>query len=146
MSTFGWRWWDIAPNGSLQSVNHVLWPPNEALRAECGVRPPEIDKFHNQVGFPHLDCSCGYWAFHDPELAEGLPHSSGYFKRCKVFGIVEAWGGICWHEWGFRAEWVIPRAIVVKRGRLHAAYEIPRYKSVDDICKVWDVPTSGEVL
>lgn len=153
MSTFGWRWWDLSSTGSLQSVNHVLWEPNEPIRASCmrhGVLSEEgwsqkkqgsaslAGKAHD-LGVPWEDCTCGTWAFYDPELAEGLPHQGGYFKTCKVFGVVEAWGGIVWHEWGFRAEWITIRGVCVMRGRLHPAYEMPRYRTVDELCNVWDV-------
>lgn len=134
LSVFGWRWWNLAKDTSLQSVNNDLWPPNDPLRAEC--------KYGNAGSHadpaPSYDCHCGLWAFSDPEIASALP-SVGYFRVVKVFGIIEAWGNIVWHENGFRAEWAIPRAVVVLRGRLHPAYEVDRYPSIEKMLKVWDL-------
>jgi hypothetical protein len=177
MSKIGWRWWDLGKDGSLQSVNHVLWPPNEPLQAECGftgLPSPYLRSGHKRTlvdvrtgertdvstggladGLAHgmmltrdirvevepvpaYNCGCGYWAFWDPELASGLPKVSMYHRMTKVFGCIEAWGNIVEHELGFRAEWCIPRAVYVVRGRLHDAYEVDRYRNIEDMIKVWD--------
>lgn len=136
MSAFGWRWWDLAKDGSLQSVNRDLWPPNEALKAEC--------LFHSIAGgrhpgekVPAFDCHCGFWAFSDPELASGLP-ANGFARATKVFGVIEAWGQIIEHDLGFRAEFAIPRAVVVLRGRLHPVYEMQRFSSIPKMLETWD--------
>jgi hypothetical protein len=121
-------------------VNNELWPPNEPLEAECAYGK---DKNHPGQKAPVYDCTCGYWAFSDPDIAAALP-SQGYFKVAKVFGCVEAWGDIVWHENGFRAEWMVPRAVVVLRGRLHAAYEIPRYQSYSKLFAQWDLGAAAD--
>lgn len=134
MSVFGWRWWNLGKDGTLQSVNNLLWPPNDVFEAECeyGMKGTHATKA------PEWECHCGIWAFSDPEIASALP-SQGYFKVAKVFGCIEAWGDICWHENGFRAEFAIPRAVVVLRGRLHPAYdEVMRYGSINAMLAVWD--------
>lgn len=143
MSVFGWRWWDISKTGGLMSVNNVIWPPNEPLEAECGTF--DAKEVCRQTGEkpPVYSCHCGYWAFSDPEIAAALP-SQGYFRSTKVFGCIEAWGDIVWHENGFRAEWCIPRAVVVLRGRLHPAYEVARFKTMNEMFAVWDTGTGAE--
>lgn len=107
MSVYGWRWWDIGRDGSLQSVNGDLWPPNDPLKAECMasgymgfndhhqhviVMPDgrrrnvpisvPLGKRKNGVevikeGPPAFDCHCGMWAYYDPEGAWVLPRSHG---------------------------------------------------------------------
>jgi hypothetical protein len=50
-----------------------------------------------QHAAPHPDCSCGIYAYHEPD-AELLDEP--------IVGIVEAWGKLCVHARGFRAEHV----------------------------------------
>lgn len=137
MSRFGWRWWDTAPDGSLQSVNRDLWPPNDPMEAIC--LPAARNDPHPDEKPPAFDCRCGIWAFWDPEIASGLPYAESYFRNCKVFGVIEAWGDLVEHDYGFRAEFAIVRAVCVLRGRLHAAYEVPRYPNIDKMLQTWDV-------
>lgn len=135
MSIYGWRWWDINRDGSLRSVNNIIWPPNETFEAEClydGINHP-----YGQT-LPAYDCTCGVWAFHDAEIAAGLP-GVGFFRTAKVFGVIEAWGGIIHHQRGFRAEYADIRGLCVLRGVLHPCYEVPRYRNVKELCAVWDV-------
>lgn len=97
-------------------------------------------------GVPGENCTCGFWAYHDPEGAYALPHlNGGYLVNCKVFGVIEAWGGIMDHELGFRCEYAAVRAVHVVRGKLHAAYEVSRYSSFAEIVKVWDVSEDEEL-
>lgn len=158
MSRIGWRWWDLEKDGALRSVNGEIWPPNEAIHAECiwheknlaasmkrFARDNDLGKHskvvHGKVvndPVPAYNCSCGIWAYYDPEIASGLPHVSGYLARTRVFGAIEAWGGIVEHELGFRCEWAIPRGVWVIRGHLHPAYEVTRFKNLDELTKVWD--------
>lgn len=137
MSIHGWRWWDIGKDGSLLSVNNLVWPPDEELKAECEFGNAGS---HPAITVPDFDCHCGFWAFWDPEIASGLPHLTSYFRTTKAFGLIEGWGGIVEHENGFRCQYAVPRAIVVFRGRLHPAYtQIARYRRIDDMLQTWDV-------
>lgn len=140
MSVFGYRWWEVGKTGQLQSVNKLLWPPNEPLEAvhefDPGVHPGQKA--------PVFDCMCGYWAFWDPELASTLPSHGSFAKQCNAFGVVEAWGKLIRHEYGFRAQFMVPRAVVVLRGKLHAAYDIQRYTSIASLLEIWDNGGSDE--
>lgn len=143
----GWRWWDINKKGMATSVNGIIWPPGDALDAEhvkifgtC--RGPEIGQ-----SVPADNCTCGIWSFYDPIQASALP-KNGYFTQAVMFGMIEAWGTIVEHEFGFRAEHAIIRAVVQLPGRthgLHRAYhDVARYASIDDLLSVWDPGTSSE--
>jgi hypothetical protein len=178
MSVFGWRWWDLSKGGALMSVNGVIWPPNDPVKAECSVSygkdaqgNPIYNSRHGKTlilpdgrrtllphrdtpvgvrsngaeviveGPPAYQCHCGMWAYYDPDGAFGLPlsHGHSYLRTTKVFGVVEAWGDIVWMDLGFRCEYAQVRAVVVQRGKLHHTYEIPRYKSLEEIVRVWDL-------
>jgi hypothetical protein len=107
VSVYGWRWWDIARDGSLQSVNGDLWPPNDPVLAECKLinafghdlhqheiimpdgrrrnvpNTVTLGKRKNGVevireGPPAFNCHCGMWAYYDPEGAWVLPQSHGH--------------------------------------------------------------------
>lgn len=166
----GWRWWDISKSGALTSVNGVIWEPNEPIRSECLANQWGTHSKHDRIAVmpdgrrrkvskdvelgerrnglrvieepaPAYDCHCGFWAYHDPDSAFGLPlsHNNIYLRTTKVFGVFEAWGDIVHHELGFRCEIAQVRAVVVQRGRLHPCYEIPRYRNLDEIVERWDV-------
>ncbi len=144
MSAFGFRWWNLGRDGSLRSAafSDEVWPPNEELHAECRA----ASKAHSSLTVPELSCGCGYWGFWNAEDAAVLPHI-GYFQQAKAFGVIEAWGGIVEHEFGFRAEYVVLRAITVLRGHLHAAYsDVARYRQIDKMLQTWDVGDLKQVM
>lgn len=138
MSRHGWRWFDLGRDGSLRSVNGIIWPPNEPLAARCEFGKSD----HPVAAVPDLECGCGCWAFYDPEDAWSLQAGWGYFANAKVFGIIEAWGGIVEHEHGFRAQYAEVRAVYIQRGWLHACYsDVIRYPNPEQLLRVWDIGT-----
>lgn len=170
VSVYGWRWWDLSKEGALHSMNDQLWEPtedpSEGLHATCYDMPEGMVSHHHtdmlrladgtiqpvirgsrprgasiiREPVPGIGCTCGFWAYYDPEQAFVLPRTHGhtYLKSAKVFGVIEAWGGIAWMELGFRCEYAAVRAVIVQRGKLHKAYEVQRYKNLEDIMRDWD--------
>lgn len=152
MSVVGYRWWRVAPDGALMSwAFNDIWLPDEPMTARCSMAElgetlaaidPEMKDedaaWHASADTPDEDCGCGLWAFYDPEIAQGLLYKRHMVSKL-VFGVVEGWGGVVWHDLGFRAEFAQVRALVPNR-HLHDAYRtVPWYANVEELLKVWDV-------
>jgi hypothetical protein len=110
--------------GILQSLNGTTWAPNQAFRAECGVRGAHAT-------IPNRDCSCGVYAFRwrgdmATESCAGIP------------GIVALWGTVLEYESGYRAEMAYPAALILS-GHLDGAER----ESLEKCARLYRVPVLG---
>lgn len=110
----GWRDWQVTAYGDLTSRNtHAVWRPGP-MRAICSFG---AERDH---AAPQEDCACGFYGLHSqtglmpchpPEGADypgPIPITLGGASstNATVRGLFAAWGRICVHADGFRAEWV----------------------------------------
>jgi hypothetical protein len=117
----GRRCWGLGEtNGVIVLVSghgRTIWPPREALEAECareGHAPPVEG------------CTCGIYA-----LAEDWPYYDYSGPGYAVFGEVYLWGEVVCGERGYRAARAYPRALYLAHRdgkflkRLRDAYGVP---------------------
>lgn len=115
----GFRVWELTPRGRLKSqYAQTLWPSkgDRAVRARCiqiwpadspvTGRGPMSQHRGSQDHAPYRHCSCGLYAYYDPEILQ----TSAYGKNT-IAGVVSSWGRIVPHPTGFRAEWMRLEAI-----------------------------------
>ena len=92
-SIYGFRGWNLTVNDRLQSLAYDTVWEQANMTAQCVIP-------HGNI-FPFRECSCGLYA-----------HKLSPFKREQyvtsidgvALGIVEMWGRIIEHEYGWRAE------------------------------------------
>lgn len=85
---------------------------------------------------PWTECGCGLYAWHTPLMIDGSVRSGDL-----AAGLVAAWGRVCVHNDGFRAEWAEPVALVLpsdaervwarRLARVAAHYKVPLVPEVD---------------
>lgn len=130
-----WRIEEMLTGPRLASpYRHCVWVPHVALEAECREESgiARLSKAHRQASWmaPLSDCSCGIYAYHEPErmlcaIADGL-----------VGGAVLCWGRVVIHNEGLRAQFARPLALAATKPifvespdrnvtRLAAAYGVP---------------------
>jgi hypothetical protein len=107
-SVFGYRWWTIAapplernPARAAQDWRPGLlrgmkdtWNPGENVAACLPVSASP----HPPSEVPHIDCSCGYWAYWQIQ-----DHDVGGRNLLPVVGVVEGYGQLLTGPKGFRA-------------------------------------------
>lgn len=92
----------FVPNPALSMVAPRAvpspWPKEEARPAKCfAIRGHEA---------PYRDCRCGYAAYY------ALPEEPELPARQAVWGVVVAWGRIVECQYGFRAQYARPVALL----------------------------------
>lgn len=147
MSIYAWRAWLVRhePPGRfseprLHSVNMpAMWRPDVPRVAYCycwGSRPerPERHLFPPASGGGF---TCGIHATKTPGIA------LDYITPFSLLGVVELWGRIVSHRYGYRAQFARPVALTsdpalsseVDHPRLGAIYHIPVLPSVEALGK-----------
>ena len=111
----GYRVWSW-DNDSLVSLNGESWPPNQALRATCGISPPRApgddlsDEKIRRHEAPKGTCTCGIYATNYPDPSYGM----GLWQSV-IAGEVFLWGTVVEHEWGWRAQFAYPKSLILTR-------------------------------
>ena len=121
-SVYGFRWWRVAPGGSLRSPWHggYRWEHgfNDARCLERRRYVPMWRAADDHV-VPDRDCRCGFYGLWMPPRAERqtwvweLDVETSGGSHGLLFGIVEAAGKILLATEGFRAQFARPVAIAV---------------------------------
>jgi hypothetical protein len=113
-----WRVWRVVRKddrftlGSI--VQRTLWPPGEALSAEClrcrGLTARILRR--RRHGAPEQDCECGIYAAELDAVGEYLSEAA-YRGVARVLGQVALWGTVIECERGLRASRAYPVRIYV---------------------------------
>lgn len=112
----GYRCWAIKDNRRLSSTNFVMpWEPGKPVEASCQRCGNPPSTWHCGV----IGRGCGIYAWHRPEYLDSIARFSPY----RVWGVVEGWGRVVWHENGWRAQF----------GRMVALAESDRGVSLAEI-------------
>lgn len=116
-----WRVWRIAETkdgyrlGSV--VKPTLWPPGEALAAECLRTSPLAGWLRRKRGraheIPDEGCECGVYAAYLPEIGRYLDEPPQRLSAARVLGQVSLWGKVVECQRGFRAARAYPLRIYV---------------------------------
>jgi len=127
-----WRVWRVVGHGrelTLASiVKRTLWPPREALAAECLKPTRLLDWVRRRQPHPApaAACECGIYAGTlecvRRYLTDTLPDA-----RARVIGRVALWGTVVECDWGYRASYAYPVALWVPvpvRGRRSSADDL----------------------
>jgi hypothetical protein len=77
---------------------------------------------------PGDDCSCGIYAYHDAD--------SEFLSAAPIVGVVQAWGRLCVHARGFRAERVRVVALAF-HDKLGYGVQADRYREVARRASAW---------
>jgi hypothetical protein len=95
----------------------TLWPPGEALVAECLRASPVITWFRRGRAevrpVPDPGCECGIYAALLPDIRQYLSESPQRSSVARVLGQVSLWGTVIECERGFRAACGYPVRIYV---------------------------------
>jgi hypothetical protein len=122
----GWRSWLVAEVEGrpriVSVVQHVLWPPRQALAAEClqGARWRDLARWRGEWQrhpAPEEGCRCGIYAASRLEAA--LQYLEGDGRRAvrgcpllhRVLGRVLLWGRVVECERGWRGERAYPQCL-----------------------------------
>jgi hypothetical protein len=109
----GWRAWNLS-DGAEGPTLHPLssdgdpWPPREALRARCEVRP--LWRWRRRHAAPASRCRCGV---HAARSLEDLDRPRPAWPPAPVVGTVSLWGHVVEHERGWRAALAYPARLRV---------------------------------
>lgn len=121
-TVFGIRQWTLGTENNLPSLRGNygrIWKPG-VNTAECeyaGV----LRARHPARITPYKTCTCGFYAFWEPEEEPSVPY---------VLGIIEGWGQTIIGPRGFRCQYAEIRALC---GNV-------RWRKRREIQRVWNVP------
>jgi hypothetical protein len=109
-----------------------------AALVRLGQKPPAASKAAARIvarqqrqpphAAPHADCHCGLYAYHDLD--------SRFLPAGPIVGVVQAWGGLCIHAGGFRAERVRVVALALT-DHLGFGVRADRYREVARRASAW---------
>ncbi len=154
----GLRRWALHVD-ELGSVLHgyggTAWNPGgEATQARCLAATPSWSSSSVAPGStshtaPDQDCRCGLYAHH-PDVPQRI--GGGRFRWANdpiylpqgVLGVIEAWGRVELHQFGFRAQFARPIALAVHSayvGSFHGTWLAALAERYDAICVEADDPT-----
>jgi hypothetical protein len=157
MSIMAWRYWrwnylpgitmptrDAQFPGPTKNVHELclhgarggVWVPGYTMRAMCFEWGTHHDDPDDDA--PVVGCGCGIYALKEPETLMS-------FQRCsscpihenllccpiQIQGIVELWGKIFVHEYGYRAEYGHLRALINAPPEVCEKYQVPNLPSVE---------------
>jgi len=124
-----YRTWHWEPDGTLKSLNGILWASKEAHVAKCNHNKPHA--------VPDLGCSCGiYAAKHWKHLIE-----IGY-GGYGIHGEVALWGTIEECSLGYRAQYAYPKFFCIPPNMLI----FPTSKDSDEKLTMRDTEKRMEAL
>jgi hypothetical protein len=117
----------LCPSGS-GPAGRIEWPVRQLAARPCADGPA-----------PTFDCTCGIYAtheLHDP----GSAWRSGPQSARHVVGAVALWGRVVEHEWGYRAQYARPMALLEGVGveAVADAYGIPVLSAEELLARVDD--------
>ncbi len=123
----GWRRWKLdRGSGLLRSPwDSTPWLPKQAYEATCNPRQTRHSYQHGKDvedghECPHKDCSCGVYAFREPQL-EWLDHA---LKNNEPYGLVAIWGIVIEHELGWRGQYGYPLKVYWSEPQRYPALEL----------------------
>lgn len=99
--------YSLAPPRLMSWSNPYNWKVHETNRAQCMRR----GTYHSNQRSPVRDCNCGFWFFKD--LAALRKEIAITFRQPFVMSLCAGWGKYVEHEYGFRAEFARPLALIV---------------------------------
>lgn len=90
-------------SGATRAHWNAEGAPTRAVcpREDCGRHRP-----------PGRDCTCGLYAWHPRTLPRAMARRISSLSTRKVVGVIEAWGQIELHPFGFRAQFARPVAFI----------------------------------
>lgn len=155
--------WFATEGGALKSVSYQTWWEPGVNTFECKANRKPVDAsacsrmYHNGTKpyahteqcpmqpacpYPTIECSCGFYAYHDGS------HWTGPSKSVhQVFGVIEAWGRLVIGTKGFRAEKALIVALKLPEDPLMARLVEERYPAAahfyDETLMLERVPLTG---
>jgi len=116
-----WRVWRVVGGKDGYRLGSVImetvWPPGEALVAECLRTPAAVSWFRRKRGapgpVPAPDCECGIYAALLPEIRPYLNETPRQSSIARVVGQVSLWGTVIECERGYRAAHAYPVRIYI---------------------------------
>jgi hypothetical protein len=143
-----WRAWRVLETGDGYRLGSVvktaLWPPGEALRADC-LHEPAFASFLRRRAKPHhhapeAACECGIYAGRLSVIADYMAPTATE-PVAHVLGQVMLWGTVIECERGFRASHAYPAHIYVPIGGVVAAGH--RYARLAASLEAYGVPVEA---
>jgi len=117
------RWKTSLLEDLLFSVNGTVWPAKEKLASVC--------KFARTGGCGGVKCSCGIYSWRSMEACLVESNAAVGMEHGDLYGPVSLWGRVLQCEYGYRAQFAYPKAILdtgERARKIAEVYGVPLMK------------------